>query len=113
MAFIFVRSTFSGYSRKFAVRFSVFMSLPAIIGAFFTEVGYFGSSEMTVGSGIFIYFCDDRFRIRGMSGDPEHDFACAEGETALFCILFFYNRGGCSDYKFCLGGEPEYGNIKK
>ena len=40
-----------GYSRKFAVRFSVFMSLPAIVGAFFTEVKYFGASEMTIGLG--------------------------------------------------------------
>lgn len=43
-----------GYNRKFAVRFSVFMSLPAIVGAFFTEIGNFGSSEMTVGLG-FVY----------------------------------------------------------
>ena len=40
-----------GYSRKFAVRFSVFMSLPAIVGAFFAEVKYFGASEMTIGLG--------------------------------------------------------------
>ena len=27
------------------------MSLPAIVGAFFTEVKYFGASEMTIGLG--------------------------------------------------------------
>lgn len=45
-----------GYNRKFAVRFSVFMSLPAIVGAFFTEIGNFGSSEMTVGLGFAYVF---------------------------------------------------------
>lgn len=38
-----------GYSRKFAVRFSIIMSLPAVLGAFFVESGNFISSEMTVG----------------------------------------------------------------
>ena len=38
-----------GYSRKFALLFSIFMSLPAVIGAFFTEIGYFGAPSMTVG----------------------------------------------------------------
>mgnify|MGYP004645319617 FL=1 len=38
-----------GYSRKFALLFSIFMSLPAVIGAFFTEIGYFGAASMTVG----------------------------------------------------------------
>ena len=106
MAFTLCAALLCGYSRKFAVRFSVFMSLPAIIGAFFTEVGYFGSSEMTVGLGFSFIFAMIVSGFVGCSGDPEHDFACAEGETALFCILFFYNRGGCSDYKFCIGGEP-------
>ena len=45
-----------GYNRKFAVRYSVFLSLPAIVGAFFTEIGYFGSSEMTVGLGFAYVF---------------------------------------------------------
>lgn len=45
-----------GYNRKFAVRFSVFMSLPAIVGAFFTEIGNFGASEMTVGLGFAYVF---------------------------------------------------------
>lgn len=56
MAFTLCAALLCGYSRKFAVRFSVFMSLPAIIGAFFTEVGYFGSSEMTVGLGFSFIF---------------------------------------------------------
>ena len=45
-----------GYSRKFAVRFSVFMSLPAIVGAFFVEAGNFGAAEMTVGLGFAYVF---------------------------------------------------------
>lgn len=32
------------------------MSLPAIIGAFFTEIGNFGSSEMTAGLGFTYVF---------------------------------------------------------
>ena len=40
----------------YAVRFSVFMSLPAIIGAFFTEIGNFGASEMTAGLGFTYVF---------------------------------------------------------
>ena len=51
MAFTICAALLCGYSRKFAVRFSVFMSLPAIVGAFFTEVKYFGASEMTIGLG--------------------------------------------------------------
>ena len=35
MAFTLCAALLCGYSRKFAVRFSVFMSLPAIIGSFF------------------------------------------------------------------------------
>lgn len=45
-----------GYNRKFAVRFSVFMSLPAIAGAFFAEIGNFASSDMTVGLGFAYIF---------------------------------------------------------
>ena len=41
-----------GYSRKFAVKFSVFMSLPALIGAFLTEMGYFASQSMTAMTGV-------------------------------------------------------------
>ena len=51
MAFTICAALLCGYSRKFAVRFSVFMSLPAIVGAFFAEVKYFGASEMTIGLG--------------------------------------------------------------
>lgn len=40
-----------GYSRKFAVRFSVVMSLPALIGAFISQAGQFVSSDMTAGLG--------------------------------------------------------------
>lgn len=46
-----------GYSRKFAVRFSILMSLPAIIGAFFAEAGNFASSGMTVGLGLTFVLC--------------------------------------------------------
>ncbi len=56
MAFTICAALLCGYSRKFAVRFSVFMSLPAIVGAFFAEAKYFGSSEMTVGLGIACVF---------------------------------------------------------
>lgn len=45
---------FCGLSRKFAVKYSILMSIPAVIGAFFAEVGEFTSAGMTVGTG-FIY----------------------------------------------------------
>lgn len=56
MGFTLCAALLCGYSRKFAVRFSVFMSLPAIGGAFFVEVGNFGAAEMTVGLGFAYVF---------------------------------------------------------
>ena len=56
MGFTLCAALLCGYNRKFAVRFSVFMSLPAIIGAFFTEIGNFGTSEMTAGLGFTYVF---------------------------------------------------------
>ena len=41
---------FCGMSRKFAVKYSLLMSIPAVIGAFF-EMGEFTSVSMTVGRG--------------------------------------------------------------
>lgn len=69
MAFTICAALLCGYSRKFAVRFSVFMSLPAIVGAFFTEVKYFGASEMTIGLGSLLY-CNGHCRVCGMLRDP-------------------------------------------
>lgn len=46
---------FCGFSRKFAVRYSIFMSLPAFVGAFLAEAGQFAGSGMSVGTG-FTYF---------------------------------------------------------
>lgn len=43
-----------GCSRKFAVKFSILMSLPAIIGAALSQLGQFGADSMSVGLG-FIY----------------------------------------------------------
>lgn len=40
-----------GFSRTFAVKFSYIMSIPAIIGAIFIELGQFTSPKMTVGLG--------------------------------------------------------------
>ena len=42
---------FCGMSRKFAVKYSLLMSIPAVIGAFFVEMGEFTSVSMTVGRG--------------------------------------------------------------
>ena len=56
MGFTLCAALLCGYNRKFAVRFSVFMSLPAIIGAFFAEIGNFGASEMTAGLGFTYIF---------------------------------------------------------
>ena len=56
MGFTLCAALLCGYSRKFAVRFSVFMSLPAIVGAFFVEAGNFGAAEMTVGLGFAYVF---------------------------------------------------------
>lgn len=46
----------SGLNRKFAVKFSYLMSIPAIIGAFFSQILNFGSPEMTVGLGFTYVF---------------------------------------------------------
>lgn len=56
MGFTLCAALLCGYRRKFAVRFSVFMSLPAIVGAFFVEAGNFGAAEMTVGLGFAYVF---------------------------------------------------------
>ena len=45
---------FCGLGRKFAVKYSLLMSIPAVVGAFFVEMGEFTSVHMTVGQG-FIY----------------------------------------------------------
>ena len=37
--------------RKFAVKYSLLMSIPAVVGAFFVEMGEFTSVHMTVGQG--------------------------------------------------------------
>ena len=42
---------FCGLSRKFAVKYSLLMSIPAVIGAFFVEMGEFTAVSMTVGKG--------------------------------------------------------------
>lgn len=42
---------FCGMNRKFAVKYSLLMSIPAVIGAFFVEMGEFTSVSMTVGRG--------------------------------------------------------------
>ena len=45
---------FCGLGRKFAVKYSLLMSIPAVVGAFLGEMGEFTSVHMTVGQG-FIY----------------------------------------------------------
>ena len=42
---------FCGFSRKFAVKYSFLVSVPAIIGAFFVEVPQFAAADMSVGTG--------------------------------------------------------------
>lgn len=42
---------FCGFSRKFAVKYSFLVSVPAIIGAFFVEVPQFAVESMSVGTG--------------------------------------------------------------
>lgn len=42
---------FCGLGRKFAVKYSLLMSIPAVVGAFFVEMGEFTSVHMTVGQG--------------------------------------------------------------
>ena len=105
-----------GYNRKFAVRFSVFMSLPAIIGAFFTEIGNFGASEMTAGTWVYLCICNDHRRFCGMSCYPKYNSHDSEYKITLFCILFIYSRYYYTGIKFCpvkgrylredQGGEP-------
>lgn len=38
-----------GFSRNFAVKYSYILSVPAVIGAFFMELGQFTSPQMTIG----------------------------------------------------------------
>lgn len=45
----------SGMNKKFAIKYSMLMSVPAVIGAFLLELGEFGSSAMTLSLG-FSYF---------------------------------------------------------
>ena len=40
-----------GFSRKFAIKYSFLVSIPAIIGALFMEIGQFASPQMSVGLG--------------------------------------------------------------
>lgn len=56
MGFTLCAALLCGYNRKFAVRFSVFMSLPAMVGAFFVQAGNFGAAEMSVGLGFAYVF---------------------------------------------------------
>ena len=42
---------FCGLSRKFAVKYSLLMSIPAVIGSFFVEMREFTAVSMTVGRG--------------------------------------------------------------
>lgn len=46
----------SGLNRKFAVKFSYLMSIPAIVGAFFSQLVNLGSAEMTIGLGFTYVF---------------------------------------------------------
>jgi undecaprenyl-diphosphatase len=39
---------FCGFSRKFALKYSFLVSIPAVLGAFFSQISGFGSSGMTV-----------------------------------------------------------------
>lgn len=57
MALTICTALLCGYSRKFAVKFSILMSLPAIIGAFFSQLGQFASPDMTVGLGFTYVLC--------------------------------------------------------
>lgn len=57
MALTICAALLCGYSRKFAVKFSVLMSLPAIIGAFFSQVGQFAAPDMSLGLGFTYVFC--------------------------------------------------------
>lgn len=40
-----------GFSRKYAIKYSFLVSIPAIIGAFFSQLYNFGADQMTVGLG--------------------------------------------------------------
>lgn len=51
LGFTMSAGLFCGMSRKFAVKYSLLMSIPAVIGAFFVEMGEFTSVSMTVGRG--------------------------------------------------------------
>ena len=92
------------------------MSLPAIIGAFFTEIGNFGASEMTAGLGFTYVFA---MIIAGFAGCLviRNTIAMTQNiKITLFCILFIYSRYYYTGIKFCpvkgrylredQGGEP-------
>lgn len=113
MAFTLCAALLCGYSRKFAVRFSVFMSLPAIIGAFFTEVGYFGSSEMTVGLGFSFIFAMIVSGFVGCLVIRNMTLRAQKVKLRYFAYYSFIIGAAALIINFDLGGEPEYGNIKK
>ena len=46
---------FCGLGRKFAVKYSLLMSIPAVLGAFFVEMGEFTSVHMTVGRDLLMF----------------------------------------------------------
>lgn len=62
-----------GYSRKFAVKYSYIISIPAVIGSFFLEIPQFTAPKMTVGLG-FTY-------LLGM---------IAAGVTGYFAVHLFF-----------------------
>lgn len=74
---------FCGFSRKFAVKYSFLVSIPAIIGAFFVEVPKFASAGMNVGTGA-VY-------ILGMA---------AAGVTGYFMIRFFLRLTQTAPFRY-------------
>ena len=74
---------FCGFSRKFAVKYSFLVSVPAIIGAFFVEVPQFAAESMSVGTGA-VY-------ILGMA---------ASGVTGYFFIRFLLRITQALPFKY-------------
>ena len=79
---------FCGLGRKFAVKYSLLMSIPAVVGAFFVEMESSSSVHMTVGQGFTYVLGIDRWPgSHGYLGDP---FLCLSFRIRSDCVILHF-----------------------
>ena len=86
-----VQAYLCGFSRKFAVKYSYLISIPAVLGSLFLELGQFTTPKMSVSLGftyVFGMIVAGGWIFYDTQSAP-HFAAC---ETALFRILLFCGR---------------------